>query len=103
MITSHFGILRRKPIMAGFPVNPPSQYGSPSISTADIICGRQAEARTASTEISLLRNGRLLAVRIRCAYRNFKRVLSSQPLEIDQFGEEITKRIVVERIEIIRG
>jgi hypothetical protein len=37
---------------AGFPVKVPSQYGSPSISTARKNCGKQAEASRASTETS---------------------------------------------------
>ena len=42
-------------ISGGLALNPPSQYGVPSISTAWCNCGRQAEARTTSTFSSGLR------------------------------------------------
>jgi hypothetical protein len=41
--------------MVGLPVNPPSQYASPSISTACNIVGRQAEASRTSAVMSELR------------------------------------------------
>ena len=57
IIRSHLGNFRMNPASAGFPVKPPSQYGSPSISTAGNISGRHAEARTNSTEISVCHDG----------------------------------------------
>ena len=54
---------RTSGMIVGLPEKPPSQYGSPSISIAWNIVGRQADASSASGVSSALRNTRPRPVR----------------------------------------
>ena len=70
MIRSQSGILVSSGARAGFPVHPPSQYASPSISTARKYCGKHVEASRTSNEASWLVKTRRFAVRALVAHKS---------------------------------
>ena len=87
--------------MVGLPAKPPSQYGSPSISIAWNIVGRQAEAsRHVGSDLCIAEDAATAGVNVGRGDEQLDR-RPRQPLEIDALIENGGQRIDAARIEIV--
>ena len=97
--TSRAGQVSTSAISGGLALNPPSQYGVPSISTAWCNCGRQAEARTTSTFSSGLRK---IARPVVTSVAAMNRALQSQRRRAKSTSRSSTGRWVhPQRVELV--